>query len=220
MGGVTVVELCEQMKAAIANLDQSRALELANSAVDRGLSPLKAVEAFASGLRIVGDQFEREEVFLPELIWGAEIMKSVMAVLEPRLQQQEGRSAQAVTIVLGTVQGDIHNIGKNIVSTMLSVSGFRVVDLGVDVPDDKFIERAQDEKAQIIGMAAFMSTTRPHLGSILLRLQELGLRDRFKVMVGGAAVNRAYAQEIGADGYGENAVEAVTVAETLVAGAM
>lgn len=207
----------DKMTAAIANLDQELAYQLARSAVESGLDPLAATNAFSAGIRMVGDRFECGEIFLPELIYAGDIMKGVMAILEPALRSSGKAADEKATVVIGTVQGDLHNIGKSIVVVMLTAAGFRVVDLGVDVPDDEFIRRAHEEGAHIIALGAFMTTTRTHIPSTIARLKARGLRDRFRVMVGGAAVNRSFAEEVGADGFGENAIEALNMATALAA---
>ncbi len=157
-------------------------------------------------------------MFLPDLVMAGEAMKAATGVLEPELQKGGARRDVLGRIVLGTVQGDIHEIGKTLVSTMLAASGFEVDDLGVDVPYERFATRAREIGADIVGVSALLTTTMTGQRQVVEALDRHGLRPRVKVIVGGAPVTRAWAEEIGADGYGEDAVAAVAIAKALVRG--
>ncbi len=184
--------------------------ELARSALAGGTPALEAVEkGFLPGIRKVGELWESGEYFLPELIASAEAMKAAMSVLRPALEKGGGTARSAGKIVIGTVEGDIHDIGKNLVAAMLSAHGFEVVDLGADVKLVSFIETAEAEKADIICLSALLTTTMIGHRRLIDLLVEHGLRHRFQVMIGGAPTTRAWAEEIGADGYAENANAAV-----------
>jgi len=167
----------------------------------------------AEGIKTVGEKFGRGEIFLPELVMGAEAMKAALAVLEPAVPKGKHRSS-AGKVLIGTVQDDIHEIGKNLVSTMLSSNGFEVVDLGVNVPASDFLKKADEQKANIVAMSALMTTTMPRMAEVITPLKKKS--KAVKVMVGGAPVTDTYAKEIGADGYSGDASSAIEVAKRLV----
>jgi 5-methyltetrahydrofolate--homocysteine methyltransferase len=162
----------------------------------------------------VGRLFEENEYFVPEMLVSARAMQSGLAILKPYLA--EAGAAPAGRVVVGTVKGDLHDIGKNLVAMMLEGAGFEVIDLGTDVTPEKFIKAIVDNKAQIIGMSALLTTTMPSMGTTVKALQESGLRDQVKVMIGGAPVTDAFAKQIGADGYSPDASSAVRLAKSLI----
>jgi dimethylamine corrinoid protein len=164
-------------------------------------------EGFVPGITKVGDLFDRGELFLPELIMAAEAMKAGTAICQAEIPEAEVKTAKKV--VIGTVEGDIHDIGKSIVVSFLLANGFEVYDLGRDVPPDKFIEKATELKADVIGMSALLTTTMEGQKVIIAELKKSGLRDKVKTIVGGAPTSQGWANRIGADAYGENAVDAV-----------
>lgn len=210
-------QLIEQIAKAVIDGDQSVAVELTEKALAAGVPSTEILDdGLSAGLREVGDMFSRLEVFLPEMLISAEVMKSALKILEPELLKLVGDKVQSKkTVVIGTIKGDIHDLGKNIVSTMLTVSGFNVVDVGRDVPVDKFIEEAKRNQASIIAVSTLLTTTMPYIKDLLRDLNDLGIRDQFKVIVGGGPVTQAWADEIGADGYGATAYDAVQVAQKL-----
>jgi corrinoid protein of di/trimethylamine methyltransferase len=210
-------DLLRQMRQSIVDGDPDLAAELARRGIDVGLAPLDAVNrGYVPGLDYVGEHFGKGEMFLPDLVMAGEAMKAATGVLEPELQKGGARREILGRIVLGTVQGDIHEIGKTLVSTMLAASGFEVDDLGVDVPYEKFAIRAREIGADIVGVSALLTTTMTGQRRVVEALDRHGLRPRVKLIVGGAPVTRAWAEEIGADGYGEDAVAAVAIARALV----
>ncbi|MBC7228201.1 MAG: corrinoid protein [Thermoflexales bacterium] len=210
-------ELFRAMAQSIIDGDPDVAAELARKAIEAGIDPLEAInKGFVPGVDSVGEQYSRGEMFLPDLVLAGEAMKAAIAVLEPEITRQGGQRQTLGTVVIGTVEGDIHDIGKTLVATMLSVGGFRVYDLGVDVPITTFVEKAREVNADIVGMSALLTTTMVRQRDVIEALEDAGLRSRVKVMVGGAPVTRAWAQEIGADGYSEDAIGAVAVAKQLV----
>jgi len=207
-----------RMAEAIVSGDAEAAAALARRALAEKLDLPAAIErGFIAGIRRVGELWENGEYFLPELITSAACMKEAMAVLKPALEASAVAGLSRGRIVVGTIEGDIHDIGKNLVASMLAAYGFDVVDLGADVKPDRFIDAAVEARADLIGLSALLTTTMLGQRRVIERLRERGLRDRFKVMVGGAPVSRAWAAEIGADGYGENALAAVALAGELVA---
>lgn len=167
------------------------------------------------GMNAVGDKFSCGEYFLPDLIIAADGMRSAMELLEPELRARQQVLESPGTVVLGTVAGDIHEIGKSLVGTMLSANGFKVHDLGVNVPTSNFIQKVKETNATIVGLSALLTTTMTVQREIIQELTEAGLRNQVKVMVGGAPVTRSWAEEIGADGYAEDALGAVQLARKL-----
>ncbi|UCC33774.1 MAG: corrinoid protein [Candidatus Bathyarchaeota archaeon] len=208
--------ILDRLKTAVLKYDVEGAVEIANDVIKTGFDPLKAIEqGLGEGLRIVGEKFEAEEIFLPELMIAAQAMKQSLAVLKPALA--EGTSIKAVgKVVIGTVEGDIHDIGKTIVAAMLTASGFEVYDLGCDTPTSKFVETVKEVEADIVGMSALLTTTMPKMTEVINALNKVGLRDKVKVIVGGAPVSGAWAKEIKADAYAEDAIAAVNVAKKLL----
>jgi len=210
-------ELFDAMRQCIIDGDTDQAEALAQQALTQGLDPLEAINAgFVQGINYVGDQFGAGEMFLPDLMLAAEAMKKAVAILEPEMKRRGTARQMLGKVVLGTVKGDIHEIGKNLVATMLTASGFEVHDLGVDVPFAKFAEKAREVNADIVGVSALLTTTMVGQKTVIEALDDMGLRPKIKVMVGGAPVTKGWAQEIGADGYSEDAMGAVALAKKLV----
>ena len=210
------MNLLEQIVEATIEGDEEQCVALAQQVLDQGLDPFEAIqEGFTKGMLIVGEKFARMEYYLPELMACADAMEAALKVLEPHLGQGQERGIQG-TIVLGTIQGDLHDLGKNIVKTMLQATGFTVYDLGVMSPVRQFVEKAEEVNADIIAASAILTTTMAYMPDLVDLLREMGIRDKFKVMVGGAPVTPEFAVEAGADGYGENAAEAVNVAKRLM----
>jgi methanogenic corrinoid protein MtbC1 len=206
-----------EMKEAVVQGDAARARKLAEGIVDAGGDLVAAIEqGFAAGIRKVGDLWEEGEYFLPELVQGAEAMKAAMGALQPALQKSHGGRASKGRVVIGTVQGDLHDIGKTLVATLLSAGGFEVDDLGSDVSVDRFLARAKENGADIIAASALLTTTMPVQKAIADGIPSLGLAPRPRLLVGGAPTTAAWAAQIGA-AWAENALRAVAVAESLVA---
>jgi corrinoid protein of di/trimethylamine methyltransferase len=210
-------ELYAQMAQAVIDGEDELAAELAQKAIDAGLSAGDILDkGFVKGIEEVGDLFGKGEFFLPELVQGAEAMKAAVAVLQPLLDaSSEGRQPTGKALA-GTVAGDIHEIGKTIVCSMLSAAGFTVTDVGCDVPADAFVAAVQKEQPDILLLSALLTTTMPNQQKTIEALKAAGLRDGVKIMIGGAPTTRAWSDEIGADGYAEDAIEAVAVAKQLV----
>jgi corrinoid protein of di/trimethylamine methyltransferase len=211
-------ELFDAMQQSIIDGEADQAEALAQQALAQDIDPLAAInQGFVPGINYVGDQFGAGEMFLPDLMLAAKAMKKAVAVLEPEMAKRGAQRQVLGKVVLGTVKGDIHEIGKNLVATMLSASGFEVHDLGVDVPYEKFAEKAREVGADIVGVSALLTTTMAGQKNVIETLDDVGLRPKVKVIVGGAPVTRGWADEIGADGYSEDAMGAVALARRLVA---
>jgi trimethylamine corrinoid protein len=213
---MTKSELYPKMSEAIVVGDRAAAAALAGDAVRAGLDLLEVVEqGYVPGIQKVGDLWEQGDYFLPELISSAEAMKAAMAVLDPELQKRDLGSRMSGRVVIGTVEGDIHDIGKSLVASMLQAGGFEVHDLGADVKLERFIDKAEEVGAGMICLSALLTTTMTNQRRLIGMLRDRGLRGKYKVLVGGAPASRKWAEEIGADGYAENAVAAVKLAKSL-----
>lgn len=205
------------MRQSIIDGAPDTASTLAQEAVTSGLAPIDAINnGFVPGMHDVGEQFARGQMFLPDMMASAEAMRAAMAVLDPELRKLGTERPTAGVVVLGTTKGDIDEIGKILVGTMLTAHGFRVHDLGVDVAGEKFAAKAREFKADIVGVSALLTTTMRNQKTVVEALEKEGLRSQVKVMVGGAPVTRRWADEIGADGYAKDAMSAVTLAQELM----
>lgn len=210
-------KLYKDMAQSIIDGDSDLSVELAQKSIEMGVPPLDAItKGFVVGVNYIGDQFGAGEAFLPELVMAGEAMKAAVAVLEPELLKLGEARETMGRVILATVEGDIHEIGKTLVGTMLSASGFEVTDLGVDQPADKIIGKALEIDAQIIGLSALLTTTMVRQRELIEELDKENLRPRIKVMVGGAPITRDWATKIKADGTSEDAVGAVQLAKQLV----
>jgi corrinoid protein of di/trimethylamine methyltransferase len=214
-------EIFDKMAQSIIDGDGEAAEALAREAIRMSLDPLEAItQGFVVGVNQVGDAFACGRAYLPELVMAGEAMKAAVAVLEPEMKAKGSERQMRGTIVLATVEGDIHEIGKSLVGTMLGASGFEVHDLGVDVPIEQIVAKAQEVDADIICLSALLTTTMVRQRELIAALEQAGLRKRIKVMVGGAPVTREWVTSIGADGFSEDAIGAVAVAKGLVAEAV
>jgi trimethylamine corrinoid protein len=210
-------QLFQKMAQSIIDGDSEVATKLAKQAVGQGIDPLEAIsQGFVIGVNTVGDAFAKGDAFLPELVMAGEAMKAAVAVLEPELARLGTERKMLGNVVLCTVEGDIHEIGKTLVGTMLSSAGFKVYDLGVDVPVMKVVEKAREVNADIIAMSALLTTTMVHQKDVIEALEDLGIRSKVKVMVGGAPVTKEWVKQISADGYSEDAIGAIKVAKQLL----
>jgi len=210
-------ELYTQLSLAVIEGDEELAVSITKQSLEQGLNPLEVInEGLTPGMDVVGERFSCGEYFLPHLVMAGNTMKAALGLLEPALKASGMAREAPGTVVLGTVAGDIHEIGKSLVATMLTASGFVVHDLGVDVPAGKFVEAARETGADLVGLSALLTTTMGIQRKVIEELTEAGLRERVKVMVGGAPVSPQWAQEIGADGYAEDAAGAVALARRLV----
>jgi len=208
----------DELVLAVQDGDAAQAGGLARTALDEGADVTALVERLSAGMREVGDRFGSGEIFLPELMLAARAMQSAMSVLEPRLLEAGGATEKRAVIVVGTVAGDVHEIGKDIAITMLRAAGFEVHDLGRDVNALDFVRRAEEVRADVIGASALMTTTMPAQKELVDILVLKGLRDKYHVILGGAPVTPEWVAEAGADSWGEDAGTAVKVLEKAMAG--
>ena len=210
-------ELFQKMAQSIIAGDSDVAVELAKQAIAQGIDPLVAISnGFVIGVNKVGEAFSIGDVFLPELVMAGDAMKAAVEALEPEMKKRGAERQILGKVVLATVEGDIHEIGKSLVGIMLSASGFQVFDLGTDVPTAKIVEKATEVNANIVAMSALLTTTMVKQREVIEALEKAGIRESVKVMVGGAPVTREWMQNIGADGYSQDAIGAVEVARHVV----
>jgi dimethylamine corrinoid protein len=210
-------KLFEDMAKSVIDGLPDKARQLAEDALRGEIDPLEAIDrGFKPGMDVVGDGFARGELFIPDLMMSGEAMKAAIATLEPELLRRKQQREVLGTVVIGTVQGDIHEIGKTLVATMLAASGFDVHDLGVDVSPRQFLDKVREVNADVLGLSALLTTTILNQEAVILTLKEAGLRDKVKVIIGGVPASPEWAEEIGADAYAENATEAVSVVKQLV----
>jgi corrinoid protein of di/trimethylamine methyltransferase len=206
----------ERLYEAVLNGDQKTAIAVTQEALAGGASPMDLITKYmVPAMDEVGRRFECEDYFVPELLLSARAMKGSLELLRPLLAASGAEPAGRV--VIGTVKGDLHDIGKNLVASMLEGAGFEVTDLGADVPAEKFIAAVQAKKANLVALSALLTVTMPAMRTTIEALKQAGVREQVKIMVGGAPVTEQFAQEIGADGYSDNASAAVGLARRLVA---
>jgi corrinoid protein of di/trimethylamine methyltransferase len=210
-------QLFQSMRQSIIDGAPDAATELAQRALVNGIDPLEAVnQGFALGITFAGDQFGCGQMFLPDLLASAEAMKAAINILEPEMLKRGSQRATLGKVVLGTARGDIHDIGKNLIATIFSASGFQIFDLGTSVTPEQFVAKAKEVDADIVGISALLTTTMAGQKAVIEALDRNGLRPRVKAIIGGAAVTQKWAAEIGADGYSRNAIDALDLAKNLM----
>jgi len=208
----------EQLINAIAEMQEDEALKLVQQMLDSGEDPNEILDAGKEAMKIVGDRYDHREYFLPELIVGGEILKQIGDIVKPKLKARAASEKPVGKVVIGTIEGDIHDIGKDVVGFMLDVNNFEVHDLGVDVPTVKFVEAIRDVKPDIVGMSGFLTMAFDQMKVTVDAIKEAGLRDHVKIMIGGAPMDDAAAVYIGADAFGEDASAAVKLAKDWMGG--
>ncbi|HIH98432.1 MAG TPA: cobalamin-binding protein [Thermoplasmata archaeon] len=208
-------DLIEDIRKALGVYDGEKCEELAKKALEIKINPIEVIGALRKDLEELGKKFSEGEVFLIDLMGAADAMNSALTVLKPAIEEMGGAEKRG-KIVIATVEGDIHDIGKSIVGSMMVSAGFEVMDLGRDVPNEKIIETLKKEKPDLVGVSAMLTTTKEKQKELVELLKKEGLREGVKVMVGGAPVTEEWKSKIGADGYGEDAVDAVNVAKKLL----
>jgi methylmalonyl-CoA mutase cobalamin-binding domain/chain len=207
-------EALEKIDGAIRAFDTSKAVEAAQELLAAKGDPVKAIDVMSAAMKDLGEQFEAMTCFLPEIIMASDALKAAMKILEPEILKG-GEAVKRPGVIIGTVKGDVHTVGKDMVATMLMTAGFDVTDTGPDTPPSKFLDLASEKDAAIIAASALMSTTLPVQKDLIDFLDAKGLRKKFKVMVGGGVATKSWSERIGADGYGQDAIEAVRVAKKL-----
>ncbi len=211
------MELFEIMRKAVLEGEEEEAVKWANVALEEGLPPQEIMDqGFLVGIRQAGELYEQEEYFLPDLVCAADAMKAALEVLDEALKKAGTQEVGGKTVMLATVQGDVHDIGKTIVGAMMTANGWNLVDLGQDVPNEEVVRAVEEKKPDILGLSALLTSTMEEQKEVIRLLQEKGLRSQIKVLVGGAPVNQEWADRIGADGYAESAVSAVKLAQELI----
>jgi methylmalonyl-CoA mutase cobalamin-binding domain/chain len=198
----------------IAEVEEERTLEAVREALSQGTDPLSLVEALRDGMAVVGERFEAKEYFLPDLIMAAEIFKEAISLIDPYLKGETSDSRG--TIVIGTVQGDIHDIGKNLVATMLRCNGFEVHDLGIDAAPEAFVQKVRETGARLVGMSGLLTLAFDSMKNTVEAIEEAGLRDRTRIMIGGGPINETVLEYCHADAYGKNPTEAVRLATSFL----
>jgi len=205
----------DELTKAVVGGDSDASIELTKKAMDMGISATEIIDrGLLPGIEIVGEQFEKQEIFFPELLMAADTMKAAVALLRPELLKS--KAPPAGKYVIGTVEGDAHDIGKNLVKMMLEQNGWEVTDLGTDVPTEKFCSVIEEGSFDILGLSALLTVTMYAMDDVIKTLKAAGLRDKVKIMVGGAPVTQSFADQIGADAYAKNAVGAARKAKSLV----
>lgn len=206
-----MADFLQQLKDIVLNFDIDNAEKTAKDAIDSGTDPLKAANALTEAIRDVGERFGKGDLFLPDLVCASEVLKKAFPVINEAIEKQGGSESSVGRVVIGTVFGDIHSIGKGMVATLLYAAGFKVIDLGINVKGEDFLKAVKDENADILAMSALLTTTAMEQKKVIEGLKEAGIRDRVKVIVGGSPINQEFADSIGADGYGSTAPEGVKI---------
>ena len=209
-------EVLESLRVAVKEYDSEAAASCAKRAVSEKINPVEAANAITSAIKEIGDAFGRGELWLPDLVGAAAAMQSAMSIIEAEIVRQGAAKKSLGTVVLGTVHGDIHDIGKTMVSTMLTAGGFTVYDIGVNVIVEEFLRAVKEHKPDILAMSALLTTTAAEQRKIIQALRQNGMRDKVKIMVGGGAITEEFARAIGADGYDATALGAVGLAKRLI----
>ncbi len=210
--------MSKDLIAAIVNMDDGKSLELAKKMLEGGVDANEILAACQQAMSEVGNRFESGEYFLPELIMSGEILKGITKIIKPKLEANRGAGEKAGKIVFGTVAGDIHDIGKDIVIFMLETNNFDVVDLGVDVPIDRFVAAIEKENPDIVGMSGFLTNTFDSMKETVAAIEKAGIRNKVKIMIGGGTVTEDITGYAQADAYGDNAMAAVTLAKNWMGG--
>jgi trimethylamine corrinoid protein len=209
-------ELLEKLKSAILDYDPEASADSARKAVEAGIPPSEILAAMTDAIREIGEGFNRGDLFLPDLVGGADAMGAATPIVEAEIKRIGAKTESAGTVVIGTVYGDIHTIGKTMVATLLQAEGFTVHDVGINVTAEQFLESVREHKPNILAMSALMTMTAPEQRKVIEMLKAQGLRDAVKVMVGGGALTQEFADTIGADGYDPTAPGAAKLARKLV----
>jgi len=214
-----MIENEKQLVEAISEMREEEAFALAKAMLDRGEDPIRVLELCREAMDIVGKRFEQQEYFLPELVLAGEMLENIGAIAKPLIQEKSGAEAKKRgRVLIGTVHGDLHDIGKNIVTFMLDINGFEVKDIGIDVPVAKFVDEIREFQPAVVGLSGFLTLAFDSMKETVQAIEAAGLRDRMKIMIGGGQVDEAVRTYTGADAYGSNAVAAVTLCREWIPG--
>jgi len=209
-------DILDQLKNTVLEFDIDSAEDIAKKAVDSGIDPLAAAAVLTDAIRVIGNKFGSGELFLPELVCASEVLKKAFPIINEAIEAKGQKQTSLGKVVIGTVFGDIHSIGKGMVATLLYAAGFEVIDLGINVKGEDFLKAVKEQNADILAMSALLTTTAMEQKNVIEGLKKDGLRDRVKVIVGGSPINQEFADSIGADGYGATAPEGVRIAKRLL----
>ena len=214
-----MIENEKQLVEAISEMREEEAFALAKAMLERGEDPIRVLELCREAMDIVGKRFEQQEYFLPELVLAGEMLENIGAIAKPLIQEKSGAEAKKRgRVLIGTVHGDLHDIGKNIVTFMLDINGFEVKDIGIDVPVAKFVDEIREFQPAVVGLSGFLTLAFDSMKETVQAIEAAGLRDRMKIMIGGGQVDEAVRTYTGADAYGSNAVAAVTLCRDWIPG--
>jgi trimethylamine corrinoid protein len=208
--------LLDALKRIVVEFDIDNAEATAKRAIEQGVNPLKAAQSLTEGIGLVGDRFGTGELFLPDLVCASEVVKNALPIITSEIEKQGKTLKSLGKVIIGTVFGDIHSIGKSMVATLLFASGFEVIDLGINVKGDEFLKAVKEHNPDLVAMSALLTTTMMEQKNVIEGLQKENLREKVKVIVGGSPINQEFAESIGADGYGATAPEAVRVSKSLL----
>lgn len=206
----------KQLKDIVLEFDIDNAEKIAKAAIDAGVDPLEAAKALTESIREIGDRFGAGELFLPDLVCASEVLKKAFPIINSAIEKKGKKTESLGKVVIGTVFGDIHSIGKGMVATLLYAAGFEVIDLGINVKGEDFLAAVKENNPNILAMSALLTTTAAEQKNVIRSLKEEGIRDNIKVIVGGSPINQEFADSIGADGYGATAPEGVKVVKKLL----
>jgi len=209
-------EILAGLKKMVLNYEIEKAESAAKDAISKGVDPLRCTEALTEGIRQIGEGFEKGDIFLPDLVASSEVVKKALPPIQEEIARRGQKTASLGRVVVGTVFGDIHSIGKDMVATLLFANGFEVIDLGVNVRSDNFLGAIRENEANILAMSALLTTTVMEQKNVIEGLRREGIRPTLKVIVGGAPINQEFADSIGADGYGSTALEGVAIVKSLL----
>ena len=209
-------EMKEKLKRIVLDFDIDNAESVARAALDAGVDPIDAASALTESIQIIGDKFGKGELFLPDLVCASEVLKNAFPPINAAIEARGEKQKSLGKVVIGTVFGDIHNIGKNMVSTLLYAAGFEVIDLGINVRSEDFLKAIKDNSPDVLAMSALLTTTAMEQKNVIEGLKKAGVREKVKVIVGGSPINQEFADSIGADGYGATAPEGVKLVKRLL----
>ncbi|MFO7929100.1 MAG: corrinoid protein [Candidatus Humimicrobiaceae bacterium] len=211
-----MADILNDLKDMVTNFDVDNAENIAKKAIEEGVDPLQAAKALTEAIRQVGEKFGKGELFLPDLVCASEVLKKSFPIINAEIEKKGKKQESLGKVIIGTVFGDIHSIGKGMISTLLYASGFEVIDLGVNVKAETFLKKIKEENPDILAMSALLTTTAQEQKNVIEGLKKQDLRNKVKVIVGGSPINQEFADSIGADGYGSTAPEGVKVAKRLL----